>query len=364
MENSDQPHRSGAGIYKSLRSALAAGLLALSCSLPPAYANSGQDRFDFYTNTSIREESPQTENNFIYSGGVFSAGLNNISREGSKPRTIFTASLKPLKGMEILAYGADNGAGSDGEIKVFQELPKKFLIDAGIGDEGVFHGGVMYNRLQGYGFSLNYLHNYLSGTENKSEVEGSAWKYFEKPGIFVGTRKSQGDLLSVVSLPSNSGFAARYLNITDFEEGYFRKDQVILGFDTRDGYYSLTKEDSWFLLHDGSVFSPAAVKIRDNPLRYIVPPVAWRIKGGGIQLDRTENGDVTSLDLQSVAYLNDYYWIGADLGDRSMEEDGIDVDRVSVDFGKTSDKVKFLVGLGYDFNDNGFDASLRMRMKF
>lgn len=343
-------------LYQSLkhigRKAIGLGLpIALATSLAVTKPAQAQD-FDFYNQSKI-EETLQTENNFIYKNGDFSVGWNNILIEGEKPKNVFSSKLGFNKDRTKLYLHVNPiNDKTNLEAKINQRVGESTNFDIGVGNDGLFHTGFQYGFLKSFGFGLSYVRD-----NEGEELRGEIWKYWEDVGLFTGMRKSNDQLLTIISRPSDEGFAVRYANISDFK-GDFNFNQLVLG-KSRPGYYSLNFGDSWFWLEDSQIIGQDPINIENNPLRYIVPPTAWLVKDFGARLQYIKSGENHIGEAEVLKYLDDVHWIGADYQTINGSSNS-----VGLNFGRTSDKLKFVGSVNYDVENHDVSGSVQLRLQF
>lgn len=325
--------------------------IALATSLAVTKPAQAQE-FDYYNNSRI-EETSQTENNFIYKNGDFSIGLNNILTEGEKPRNVFSSKfgLNDDK-TKLYLHVNPTDEGTNLEAKLNQRVGESINFDVGVGNNGLFHTGFQYGFLKPFGFGLSYVRD----NENE-ELRGEIWKYWEDIGLFTGMRKSNDQLLTIISRPSDEDFAVRYANISDFK-GDFNFNQLVLG-RSRPGYYGLNFGDSWFWLEDSQIIGQDPINIENNPLRYIVPPTAWLVKDFGARLQYIKSGQDHIGEAEVLKYLDDVHWIGAD-----YQTINGDSNSVGLNFGRTSDKLKLIGGVSYDIENQDVSGNIQLRLQF
>ena len=303
---------------------------------------------DYYNQTKIEKTIQKTENNLIYKKGNFSIGWNSILTKDKK-QDVLSSSLG-LNENRIKVYLHVNPEEEKIESKLNLKVGESTYVDIGGGNE-IFHTGFLYGFFKPFGFGLNYIKN-----GETTELGGMIWKYW-KNGLFTGIKKSNNQLTTIISKPSDNDFAIRYFSIIALKKD-FNFNQLILG-KSRPGYYGLNFGDSWCIINDMRVIGQDPINIANNPLRYIVPPTAWLIKDYGASLKYTRIGTTDIVESEIVKYIDDYNWISVIYKNVDGNSNGI-----GLNIGRTSDNLKFNGGIFYDIENKNTIGNLQIRLKF
>ena len=257
---------------------LLTGLMALSPK--PAKA----ENFDFYTDVKI-SVTTSSDTNIIVKKDQFKVGAV-IEDADETTVTLGTEVNVKETGTKILGHVRLQDPVA--EVKLDQQLTENARAILGYASPDVFYGGIQYGKLMPFGFGLGYIHDGGDG-----EMRMEVWKYFEKAQFYIGVRKSEDRLTTVLSKPTDP-ITTNLMLVNDFE-GEFFVAMLQMGMYTGKGMYALNVNDAFFIMDDERFYRSKPMKINKGPFMYIVPPMGWRTEGFGLKLKYTKSGNDHSL---------------------------------------------------------------------
>ena len=290
-----------------------------------------------YNNTET-QGARKAENIATYSQGRLSFGWNTILTTASRPQHVLSTRVQLNRSRtQVFYYVNSRDRQHQTEAKLNQLVAPATYLDVGGGSKGLFHAGLEYGFLRPFGFGAGYTRD-----RNHQELRGGIWKYWTGVDLFAGVKKANDRVLTVVSRPSEQGPAIRYSNVTGVKDSY-RSHQLVFGAKSRPSYYGLNFVDSAYYIKDTKITGPDAMNIQNNPLRYILPPMAWVVRNFGAKLQYVSSSIGRVGEAELVKYVNDMDWIGLQYVTTNWRR-GV----IRINAGRTSDAVKGLAGLDYD----------------
>jgi len=333
------------GVLKRAGAAVGTCLLAGLMTFSPKPAKA--ENFDVYNNTKITNTMGSDTNVIVKKDQIKLGAV--IEDTDETEITLGTELNIKETGTKILGHVRLKDPLA--EIKLDQQLTDNTHILLGYASPDVFYGGFQYGKLKPFGFGLGYIQDAEDG-----EMRIEVWKYFEKAQFFIGIRKSEDKLTTVISKPTDP-ITTNLMLVNDFE-GEFFVAMLQMGMNSGKGMYSLDVNDAFFITDDERFYRSKPMKIGSGPFMYLAPSMGWRTEGFGLKLKYTKSGNDHSIYGEFVKHIKRLF-LGASY-ELKIGEKGTP----GIIIGFSGDMLKLQAMIKYDIDTHEPMAELAMRAHF
>ena len=274
---------------------------------------------------TILEED--VENKYIDGVMVGTSILTN----GDNPKITTTGNLQFDSDTDLYVFTEhDTERGENSvELKVNQELGPHVV---GVGfspEDGEEYAGFRANYFKDQGFGAHIKQD----AEGDIDLGGNIYKLWDE-NVFTGVRKENDNVISVVGIPSNEGFASRLANIYGVEQNdAFMQTELFLTSDSEPTYYGENKFNQIAWSTGDQVVGDSPQTMSNGPHRYVFPPKMFLSDGTPGSVTHTKIGDQHSLDVEAFTDLEELGYenvlvgghASADVNDKSLDRLGVDI---------------------------------------